>query len=260
MGGYGLYQADVDKPGHRGGTPERFARGERAKMLLRGDTVGVSMGLNPDTELEEPDMQTNLTPWDYKFLSLAKFLSGWSKDPSTKVGCVIADHRHRIVGTGFNGFAAGVKDTDERLNNRDTKLLLTIHAERNALAFATRDVEGCTAYVWPLPPCSPCAAALCQEHIGRVVAPEITERHSDWKIDYDLAKEMYQEAGVITDFEVLPPDFESLLPAGEIRAYHMLSEAERIFRETSRKGVTLAHRQLKKRADLLGELLARWSL
>jgi dCMP deaminase len=205
-------------------------------------------------------MQTNLTKWDHRFMALAKFLSSFSKDPTTKVGCVIADHRNRIVGTGFNGFAAGIKDTDKRLNDRELKLLLTIHAEKNALAFATRDVEGCTAYVWPLPPCSPCAAAMIQQGIRRVVAPNLTEKHSQWLQDYTLANEMYQEKGVITDFESLSEPSESRVPEGELGAYYFLAEAERHFRDISKKGVTISHRQLGTRADTLAELLVRWSL
>ena len=27
--------------------------------------------------------------WDIRFLELARHISGWSKDPSTKVGCVV---------------------------------------------------------------------------------------------------------------------------------------------------------------------------
>ena len=84
--------------------------------------------------------------WDTRFLSLAAHISGWSKDPSSQVGAVITDG-NRIVSLGYNGFAAGVHDTTERLVDRATKLNLTIHAEENAMNFAKRDLPGCTAYV-----------------------------------------------------------------------------------------------------------------
>ena len=38
-----------------------------------------------------------ITDWDLKFLKLAKHISDWSKDPSTKVGAVIVDQDNRIV-------------------------------------------------------------------------------------------------------------------------------------------------------------------
>jgi deoxycytidylate deaminase len=38
--------------------------------------------------------------WDRRYLDLAKFISGWSKDPSTKTGCVIVKN-NRVVSTGW---------------------------------------------------------------------------------------------------------------------------------------------------------------
>src|SRR5438552_2049603 len=45
--------------------------------------------------------------WDYRFLMLAKHISLWSKDNSTKVGCVIADRKRRIISVGYNGLPMG---------------------------------------------------------------------------------------------------------------------------------------------------------
>ncbi|MBT3764776.1 MAG: CMP deaminase, partial [Rhodospirillales bacterium] len=94
-----------------------------------------------------------LTHWDHRFLNLARFIANWSKDPSTQVGCVIADPMMRIVSTGFNGLPSGVEDTIERLENRDIKYEMVVHAERNAIIDAKRDLSGLTLYVWPLMPC-----------------------------------------------------------------------------------------------------------
>jgi dCMP deaminase len=77
---------------------------------------------------------TKLVDWA---LGMAVHVAKLSKDPSTKVGAVILDSKRRIVSGGYNGFPRGVEDSDERLNNRETKLRMTIHAERNALSFAT---------------------------------------------------------------------------------------------------------------------------
>ena len=145
-------------------------------------------------------MPARLSKWDYRFLDLAKHIGTWSKDPSTQVGAVIADTRHRIISMGFNGFPQGVDDTQERLQDRETKLMLTQHAEVNALAFASRQVDGCTAYVWPFPPCTQCAGALIQAGITRIVAPEVDEKAHRWGDHFALAREMYQEAGVVVDW------------------------------------------------------------
>lgn len=154
------------------------------------------------------ERQTNLDHWDLWYLGLAKNMAKGSKDPSTGVGCVMADSRHRFRSAGFNGFPAGINDSDERLENRETKLQLTMHAEMNALLFASSSLDGCTAYVWPLPPCVRCCVALIQAGISRVVAPELPVTHERWAENTDLAYQLYQEAGVITDFEKLPEEYD----------------------------------------------------
>lgn len=134
--------------------------------------------------------------WDRRFLSLAEHVSGWSKDPSTKCGCIIADAQHRLVSQGYNGFPAGVGDTSERLEDRDTRLRMTLHAELNALLHARQDLAGCTLYVHPMPPCSQCAAAIIQSGIRRIVATAPTEAQQErWGSDWDLASAMYYESG-----------------------------------------------------------------
>ncbi len=133
--------------------------------------------------------------WDTRFLSLAAHISAWSKDPSSQVGAVITDG-NRIVSLGYNGFAAGVHDTTERLVDRATKLNLTIHAEENAMIFAKRDLRGCTVYVTH-PPCPRCASKLIQDEIARVcfIAPS-EDFLSRWADDLKLSYQMYQEADI----------------------------------------------------------------
>jgi len=141
-----------------------------------------------------------VTNWDQRFINLAQHIAGWSKDPSTKCGAVITDGK-RIVSLGFNGFPQGVNDTSERLGNRETKYRLVLHAEQNAMSFANRDLTGCTIYVYPMPPCSRCAAQLIQAGIGRIVTKQpATDKLERWKDDFDLANEMYQESGVNLEY------------------------------------------------------------
>ncbi|MEC8351943.1 MAG: CMP deaminase, partial [Candidatus Thermoplasmatota archaeon] len=71
--------------------------------------------------------------WDIRFLKLATHISEWSKDPSTKVGCVVVGPDREIRSTGFNGFPRGIQDSDDRLTNRDLKYPLICHAEENAI-------------------------------------------------------------------------------------------------------------------------------
>lgn len=142
------------------------------------------------------------TKWDTRFLGLAAHISAWSKDPSSQVGAVISDG-NRIISLGYNGFAAGVADTAERLDDRECKLNLTIHAEENAMIFAKRDITGCTVYVTH-PPCPRCASKLIQEDISRIVFINPSEDFlSRWSDDLKLSVEMYHEAGVeVTTYDV----------------------------------------------------------
>jgi dCMP deaminase len=85
--------------------------------------------------------------WDLRFLKAAEEVATWSKDLSTKVGCVIVDPElQRRTGEGFNGFPRFMSDAPELYEDRETKYSRTLHAELNAVLFAKK-TEGCTAYV-----------------------------------------------------------------------------------------------------------------
>jgi len=136
--------------------------------------------------------------WDLRFIELAKHISLWSKDPSTKVGCVVVGEDREIRSTGFNGFPRGIDDNEERLLDRDKKYPLICHAEENAIMHAARigvSLKNSTAYVtWP--PCSRCARSLIQAGIKEVVYPDGGEIPERWKEDFTTSNEMMKEAGV----------------------------------------------------------------
>lgn len=136
--------------------------------------------------------------WNKRFLGLATHVASWSKDPSTKVGAVIADSKNRIISLGFNGFARGVED-DERLNDRATKYAMVLHAEENAILFAGKNLSDCSIFVSGLPPCSHCASLIVQCGIKKVYAwkQEIPER---WRDNVELTKKIFKEAGVTLEF------------------------------------------------------------
>jgi dCMP deaminase len=135
--------------------------------------------------------------WDEYGMSLARAVAAKSKDPSTQVGCVILDPEHRVVSTGYNGLPRRVQDDAAILDIREIKLDLVLHAEENALLFARQPLEGCTAYVWPMPPCSRCAAKLAQVGIMRVVAPKPSpEQAQRWGWSLELAAWVYEQAGM----------------------------------------------------------------
>lgn len=132
--------------------------------------------------------------WPQRFMELAAVVASWSKDPSTKVGAVIADSNNRIVSVGFNG---PPRDTsDDAVTDRDVKLLRTLHAEENAILFGG-SVAGCTLYVTHAP-CAHCAAMMIQVGIARVVWVDHDdfEFSARWQHSHGEAVRMLDEAGV----------------------------------------------------------------
>lgn len=135
----------------------------------------------------------DLSKWHYRFLNLAKHISEWSQDPSTKVGAVIVDNKKRIVSIGYNGFPVGIQD-DARLNIRDIKLQLIVHAERNALLFANKSLDNCILYTYPFMPCSMCAGMIIQSGIKHVIS--YVNNNERWAENFKISEQMFEEAGL----------------------------------------------------------------
>lgn len=134
--------------------------------------------------------------WDARFMRLAQHVAGWSKDPSTKVGAVIVRPDRTIVSLGYNGFPRGTEDYHQHLNDRETKLRRTVHAEVNAILTAGEKLTGYTLYVTPLHPCATCAGVIIQSGLKRVVAKFASSPKPEWAEDFRVATRMFKEAGV----------------------------------------------------------------
>lgn len=129
-------------------------------------------------------------------LDMARHVARLSKDPTSRVGAVIFDPKRRLVSAGYNGFARGVADTRRRLQDRETKLKLTVHAEKNALLFATAPLDRCTMVVTH-PCCAQCAALIVQSGIAHVCYPEPDQEFlARWGDDLRLARAQFREAEV----------------------------------------------------------------
>ena len=123
------------------------------------------------------------TAWDRKFLELAKHISTWSKDPSKKIGAVAVGQNRNILATGYNGFPKGIMDTEERLNDRETKYELVVHAEMNCIYNAVENgvsLKGSHLYVYGLPICHECAKGVVQVGIGRVIIEDTLCAEQRW--------------------------------------------------------------------------------
>jgi dCMP deaminase len=148
--------------------------------------------------------------WDLRFLLLAKYISTFSKDPSTQTGAVIVRPNRSILSVGFNGFARSMSDAPELYANREVKYSRVIHCEVNALLLAEGPARGCTLYTWPFASCDRCCVQMLQAGIVRFVYPSIPVHLVErWGSSLNLTKKYLAEAHV-EDVEIPLSDIPSL--------------------------------------------------
>lgn len=162
-----------------------------------------------------------MSTWDERFIAMARLVATWSKDPSTKVGCVLIEpSTHAVIGVGFNGFPRGVREEmpvvtgfpnlDMKRWDRPQKYQWAEHAERNAIYNAARlghPTEGAWAYVSWDPAesvCADCARALIQAGIKRVIGPSDgvqgrldIDNDGGWRAGCEISAQMFKEADVV---------------------------------------------------------------
>jgi dCMP deaminase len=144
--------------------------------------------------------------WDVKFIQMAMNVASWSKDPSTKVGCVLVEPvSHAVLAMGYNGIPRGVDDdVPERWQVRPEKYRWVEHAERNAIYNAARmgvKTEGAIAYLNFQPfPCEDCSRALAQAGVATIVGPDLPfPGKGNWDLDEgSVARTILKEAGLET--------------------------------------------------------------
>ena len=126
-------------------------------------------------------------------MELARQISSWSKDPSKKIGAVVIGENGQVLAQGYNGFPRGVKDTEERYNNRETKYNYIVHAEMNAIYNASWNgvsLKDATIYIYGLPCCHECAKGIIQsipEAISQGKPPEPIGREIQKQKQLDCA-------------------------------------------------------------------------
>ncbi len=148
------------------------------------------------------EIKNDSTKWVNRYLELAKEVASWSKDPSRKIGAVAIGSKGQVLAQGYNGFPRGIKDIEDRYNDRSKKYELVVHAEMNVIYNATYNgvcLNGATLYVHGLPVCSDCAKGIIQVGIKRVCMRQ-QEIPEAWLDSWEKTKEMFDEAGVIWEF------------------------------------------------------------
>ena len=110
--------------------------------------------------------------WDEYFLGIADAVSEKSKDPSSKMGCVIVDKNKRVVSLGYNGLVQASDESKLTLSERPMKYHFVIHSEMNAIIFSHQDLTGCTIYN-RVATCENCLKHCLQAGIKRFVYKEL---------------------------------------------------------------------------------------
>lgn len=146
--------------------------------------------------------------WNSYFMNGCHWVRTKSKDPNTKVGCIIVGPDHEIRTSGYNGLPRGCNDSPvpypERHDRTKEKYSWYEHAERNAIYNAARTgipLLGCTAYITALP-CPDCSRGLINSGIKEVYwvhDPSFTstpERKESFNKTLKLSIGMLREAGL----------------------------------------------------------------
>jgi dCMP deaminase len=136
--------------------------------------------------------------WDIRWMDLAKLVSSWSKDLSTKCGAVVVDNRNTMLSMGWNGFPRRVDDNIPERHERPQKYKWTEHAERNAVYNAANTgarLDGANIYITFFP-CSDCARAIIQSGIRSVVTYYPDFGNERWGDDFKFSLKMLEEAHV----------------------------------------------------------------
>jgi len=117
-------------------------------------------------------MSTSQKQWDEYFLKIAETVAEKSKDPSSKMGCVIVNPKKQVISVGYNGLIQGADESKMTLEERPMKYHFVIHSEMNALLYANRDLTGCTIYN-KTATCDNCLKHCLQAGIKRFVYKEL---------------------------------------------------------------------------------------
>lgn len=150
--------------------------------------------------------------WDELFILQATLIAQKSKDPSTKVGCVIVNDDNVILSTGFNGFPRGIDERVDLRWDRPEKYHWIEHAERNAIFNAARvgiSLNNSRVYLnWEPKPCAECTRAIIQSGIKEVIGPNRTFPGKGAGKHYSIshAEQMLDEAGVKIRYFNLPEE------------------------------------------------------
>lgn len=127
------------------------------------------------------DTSSDRPSWDEYFLEVAKTVALRADCTRSKVGAVLVDAKHRIVGTGYNGAPPGAPGClsgacprgrlsyDEHPPEGSYDNCISTHAEKNAILYANPEERSGTTLYITRRPCTDCHELLLQEGILWIV-------------------------------------------------------------------------------------------
>lgn len=117
-------------------------------------------------------------PKDELYLRIADLVAQQATCRRRAVGCVLVDHRHRILSTGYNGVPAGAPHClsspcagATQKSGEGLHLCEAIHAEQNAILLLRDPYAVRSAYVTTFP-CDGCIKLLLGTSCERIVFAE----------------------------------------------------------------------------------------
>lgn len=132
--------------------------------------------------------------WDEYGIILAQAVATRADCSRRRVGAVILDRDHRVIGTGYNGSVPGgpsclagecprASSGVAPGSSYDTGpgQCIALHAEQNALLWARTSVKGCVMYITDQP-CDGCRRMIVAAGIERVIFPA-SKSINDLRID-----------------------------------------------------------------------------
>ena len=138
--------------------------------------------------------------WDEYFMLQAMMASFKSKDPVTKVGAVFVDQHNHQVTMGYNGFVAGINESelpwgkDMSAGIEHQKYAYVVHAEANAILHSPRSLANTRVYV-TLFPCHECAKLIASCKVSEIIY--LSDKHQGLESNR-IAKKIFRLAEITT--------------------------------------------------------------
>ena len=140
---------------------------------------------------------------DEVWMDVARAVSKRSRCVNRQVGAVIVTSQNRMAATGYNGPPAGLEVSGQcggfcpraQTGERGVSYgnCVSVHAEANALLFASRrEIEGGTIYVTN-PCCWDCAKLVANSGLDKVV---VARGKVDERFDFTRAKQLLEVSGL----------------------------------------------------------------